>query len=170
MTRADDAAAAHHSCVSTHDQSRESARRGNGQFGQQNRGEAKVRLRPSNRPTGTTPEQRQPSFDPDAPVKRVKVAQIGETEPTPVTLRPCKISAYGESWEVFADDGSYLGTVTRYTGSIDRRIPHGGRHLRAPGKDRTLWSYQGPEVDRRALTKQTSQATCLRALLDYRRG
>lgn len=68
-----------------------------------------------------------------------------------------------DEWEV-RFDGKIVGYVSRYTGSLDRRIPHGGRHLLQPGKRRILWSYRS-DYRGRSMNDQVSRADCVRALV-----
>lgn len=68
---------------------------------------------------------------------------------------------YDAGTEVYLPDGTWLGTVEKYTGSLDRK--YAGSRLRHPGKRRTLWSYQGPG-EGRPMFGQVSRADCIRAL------
>lgn len=72
--------------------------------------------------------------------------------------------------EVYLPDGTWLGTVGRYTGSIDTKIK--GTRLRREGVRRTLWSYRTAHGSLYSMNGQTSRADCIRHLLDSheRRG
>lgn len=61
--------------------------------------------------------------------------------------------------------GAFIGTVDGYTGSLDRKIPIGGRYLRQPGKRRTLWSAQAPSWERTSHS-YISRAEAIRDLID----
>lgn len=80
---------------------------------------------------------------------------------TVVALR--KRKSYSAGYDAGDDvyvDGRWVGTVCRYTGSLDRKI---GR-LRSPGKRRTLWSAEQPG-DSRAMYEFVSRAEAIRWLL-----
>ena len=63
--------------------------------------------------------------------------------------------------EVYLPDGTWLGTVSRYRGSLDR--PAG--RLRIPGKTRTLWSYRTAGGSVYSMFGQVSRADCIRSLV-----
>lgn len=71
-----------------------------------------------------------------------------------------------DEWEVFTLDGSHVGTVTRYEGSLDRKLA--GTRLRSPGKRRTLWAYRSPGSGY-TMWEQYSRADCIRSLVDSHR-
>lgn len=81
-----------------------------------------------------------------------------------VELRPHP--HHHDDWEVFTMDGAHVGTVTRYEGSLDRKIA--GTRLRSPGKWRTLWAYRSPD-SRVTMWEQYSRADCIRSLVDTHR-
>lgn len=102
-----------------------------------------------------------PMVDPDKPEKVVTVKSPwwdGEAYPE-FTLKPRQFGR--DDWEVFLPDGTWLGTVGRYTGSIDTKIA--GTRLRHEGVRRTLWSYLRPG-SRYTMFEQESRAECLRRL------
>ena len=98
---------------------------------------------------------------PDAVAKRVVIAKRWWDDAThEVDLIESKFG--NDEWEVYLPDGTWIGTVGRYTGSLDRRIA--GTRLRHPGKRRTLWHEQGTSYDR-AFYGQVSRADCIRTLI-----
>lgn len=88
-------------------------------------------------------------------------------DPYAVTLHPA--SGDRDAWEAYLDNGGptsrWIGTVHRYQGSIDRHVPNGGRHLRIPGKRRTLWASTGPGDSDRFWGQATSRADAIRRLV-----
>jgi hypothetical protein len=98
------------------------------------------------------------------------------TEPTPLVLKPRKYdhpqvettvliqpTQFGiDEIEVYLSDGTWIGTIGKYTGTLDRKIK--GTRLRHIGKRRTLWHYNGTG-DGRAMYGQTSRADCIRSLI-----
>ena len=98
-------------------------------------------------------------------------------EPTPLVIKPRAYEHHPErivhviphqfgkdEVEVYLPDGTWLGTVARYTGSIDTKIK--GTRLRREGKRRTLWSYRTAHGSVYSMHGQTSRADCIRSLLD----
>lgn len=79
-----------------------------------------------------------------------------------VTLRQRKVYVEGldHDFDVHTSDGTWIGSVERYTGSLDRKM---GR-LRHPGKRRHLWKAQAAGWDR-ALFDFVSRAEAIRRLL-----
>lgn len=67
-----------------------------------------------------------------------------------------------EQWSV-EYEGRVIGTVGRYTGSLDRKTHRG--LLRVPGKPRTLWSACGAYAGARTINRRLSRADALRWLL-----
>lgn len=63
--------------------------------------------------------------------------------------------------EVYHPDGTWLGTISRYHGSLDRKV---GRQ-RVPGKRRVLWSYRTAHRGVYGMYGQVSRADCIRDLL-----
>jgi len=110
----------------------------------------------------------QPSVDTTKPIKTVKVASPwwdGGEYPE-FTLKPQQFGS--DSWEAFTPDGTWIGTVTRYTGSIDTKIS--GTRLRHQGVRRTLWAYKRPG-SQYTMWEQESRAYCLRRLYtEHKRG
>jgi len=99
--------------------------------------------------------------DETKPAKVVKIKpRFWETETIEVTLRPTKFSN-GDEWEVYDAKGTWVGTISRYSGSLDRQA---GR-LRIPGKERILWSEKRAG-SRYTMWDNVSRADAIRALLN----
>lgn len=114
-------------------------------------------------------KRREPSPKPGAEPKRITIkTRAWESEPErQVDLIPHEFAS--DEWEVYLPDGAWIGTVGRYTGSLDRKIK--GTRLRHPGKRRTLWYVQGTHKHSRPLYGQVSRADCTRVLIrDHERG
>lgn len=114
-----------------------------------------------------------PDPQPDAPATTIPLRRWSTDERTTmeVALRPRETCRRGHDagHDVYLpfDDGSepqYLGSVQRYTGSLDRKIPIGGRYLRKPGKRRVLWSAHAAAWDRTS-NSYVSRADAIRDLL-----
>ena len=70
-----------------------------------------------------------------------------------------KLERWDDRWRI-SYEGKVLGEVSRYTGSLDRKI---GR-LRWPGKQRTLWAAY-PDGDGRGSYEHVSRAEAIRWML-----
>lgn len=101
-----------------------------------------------------------PLVDPEKPEKTVTLKPVWWDDAYPTfTLKPRKFGT--DQWEAFTPDGTWIGTVTRYTGSIDTKIS--GTRLRHEGVRRTLWAYCRPGSNY-TMWEQVSRADCLRRL------
>jgi hypothetical protein len=100
------------------------------------------------------------TLDETKPSKTITIRQRAYEPKSEKTfnLRPSKYATQG--WEVFREDGVWIGTVSRYTGSLDRKA---GR-LRIPGKTRTLWAATGTYQGARGLYGMVSRADAIRYL------
>ena len=121
------------------------------------------------------PDHRHHSPFEGAAAKRVKVSTRSLSDPEDrheVDLRPAtdvlRGGASTDRWFVYLPDGTWIGEITRYTGSISTRIK--GTRLRREGKPRTLWSYTGPWETSRGMASQSSRAVAIRALIEGNRN
>lgn len=111
-------------------------------------------------------EQRdpQPRTDPDATPKVIRLRRWSwdPASDFEAELRPCRTwdGSPADDWEVYVA-GKWVGTVGKYTGSIDTKIR--GTRLRRQGVRRTLWHEARP--GQRAMYECVSRAEAIRRLL-----
>lgn len=107
--------------------------------------------------------QRKPSPDPDMPQRYVKMRRVSYDPDSvmEVTLRPHQFMR--DDWEVYID-GTWIGTVGKYMGTLDRPISRGSRIVHR-GKRRTLWHFKGTSEHSRSLFGYESRAEAIRGLL-----
>lgn len=112
----------------------------------------------------TKPQRAMHTLDEDVPAKTITIRnrawETGRPEIV-VTARKQK-SVYGDDLEIFKEDGTWIGTVGSYTGTLDR--PAG--RLRIVGKSRKLWHNTGTYEGARAMYGQYSRADAIRWLLN----
>lgn len=101
----------------------------------------------------------------DVPERTIKVRRLSY-EPSSVvevTLRKrhAHTKGYDAGDEVYLD-GTWIGTVERYKGSIDTQIA--GTRLRRQGVTRTLWALRGPGMSR-SFFEYVSRAEAIRYLI-----
>lgn len=112
---------------------------------------------------------RQPAPHETKPAKVVRMRRWqGDQVQIEVTLHPHR--TFTDTWEVYVWESptnplvlKWVGTIGRYTGSIDTTIK--GTRLRRPGKQRVLWHTRSTHEQDRSVYERVSRAEAIRWLL-----
>lgn len=104
----------------------------------------------------TRPHQPRPDTEPTSLTLRQRAWESG----TPLTVATVPHRFNSDAVEVYLLDGTWIGTVGSYSGSLDRKD---GR-LRIPGKTRKLWFAQATYEGARGLYEFVSRADAIRWL------